>query len=425
MKRDEILRGLLFAILACGALGAALWGATCPHCGQEVEVALSKPAEPAPPAPPAPEIPRERFVLGAGAFEIGAAPSAGLSNTDFIQWWQETAGGTWVRFQTMGYHNNPDAGRGLPAIVHVGPDPKYTYASVVAMFEQNAKWSSNFAWHIFDEKPWDDPKYTLGGKTPWYWLDYVRARWPQMKVFTGPLGWTAYGGTEHFAPFDAIVSYQNATRNGRDPYDLWYHQALANLYTKPLVFSCNLLDAGEPPNFADPARYETFLRQGAYANALLVWGAGDLFLVAKGVKTGVHAERVPALIELIRRVPEFQEAEEFERPKVKVAFEVPSSAAGNGWKRNCALCRIAGRAGLDPMPILLGDGELPSGGAWGFDGAALTLTDGTRQIPIPDNYLGAIVWRADPGHWTPTLDALVEEIETGLSQALKEAAGGK
>ncbi|HUT25356.1 MAG TPA: hypothetical protein VM492_13510 [Sumerlaeia bacterium] len=418
---------ILAFVVACLAIGAALYGVVCPHCGNEVDVTLSKPdaPPPEPPTPPSPPpAPRERFVLGAGAFEIAdssALQKAGLTNTEFIAWWRDVAGGTWNRFQTLAYHNDPARGRGLPAIVHVGPDPKYSEAAVVAYLEQSAKWSSNFAWHMYDEKPWDDSRYTLGGKSPWYWLDYVRARWPRMLVFTGPLGWTAYNGTEHFAPFDAIVSYQNATRDGRDPYDFWYHQALANLYGKPLVFSCNLLDSGEPPDFADPARYETFLRQGAYANALLIWGSGRLFLVAKGVKAGVHAERVPELLDLIKRVPEFQEAEKFDRPKVKLAFEVPSSASGNGWKRNCGLCRIAGRAGFDPVPVLLGDGELPSGGAWGFDGAALMLTDGTRQIPMPEKYLGLLVWRADPGHWTPELDARVEKMEADMAEGLKGA----
>jgi len=329
-------------------------------------------AAPAPEPEPEPE-PDLVVPAGAGVYEYRRLPSE--------QWeWMQRRGYTWGRFVTSGYHDDPDKGRGFPAIFALGPS-KDPDEKVIGRLQYLYSQKAIFGVDLWSEKPYDDKAKQ--------WYAYIRENMPEWTIFTGPLSWAVFIEKPDYyrttRPVDAVLSFQQLTRPGRVPESYWLHRALANYYDIPMVFSPNPLESDSGGVLAPAEEYERAVRAAAHSNGLIVWSADLLCGMDEGRISAKNPGELPGILGALARVPEFQRAAAAERrPKVKIRL----ASLQDSWPiyakytDAAAACRVAADAGYDPVAAV-GEGFEP-------------LKGESKDGP----YIQHLSKATDPGEWS-------------------------
>lgn len=348
--------------------------------------------------PPEPE-PLRIIPAGPMAWEFRSTPDG------YSEWLREH-GYTGVKFQTLGYHNDPERGRGFPCIVTLGPS-KDPDSLVKDRLSRRLADPQNLGIHLWDEKPWTD-------KTR-FWADYIREHYPHVPIFHGPFPWTKLYPPDHFDYCDHIISFQNCTRKTRTSWDGVYHPAQAAYYGKRMVFSVNPLDSDTPAVLADGERYAKALEVMATRSAgAIVWSTDVLWRVDTDPDFIVQNRgELPRILEAIGNVEAWQAAAP-ERKAVEVQFsdlllgpwQIEEESRSVDATLARARCRAVAMAGYAPVASV----------EWNaFD----------PLFEASPEYLSILRKMADWDHWTPEIEAHVLEYEqTVLADAVRKHVEG-
>ena len=251
MKTRWIAR-LVTAAVVGGLLGwgfaVIVKGAVCPHCDQEIEITLSKPAQPEPPEPPAPVVPREfvRYVWGAhingvpggsGRFVILSADRLARFRPDFVIWNScgtaamirdelEAGGGKFGDEATFNYARDHLDLVTSGAFMRVHGDP-YTAVDVAA---QKSRWDRCNVKHVVYNPEWD---WTPGRAEM---KAYVG---PDVEFILGNVGWGPnYPNPEYVAKLrasgDALEHYYRGYGPGRHWLNFKWRCAFLDAVCRPV-----------------------------------------------------------------------------------------------------------------------------------------------------------------------------------------------
>lgn len=349
--------------------------------------------EPEPTPEAAPVFPRGGWL----GFEFCARPEG------FWPWAQEH-GAIGCRFQTLGFHNDPARGRGFPAIVHLGPSNDSDDKVKAALARRYAEYPATFGVHLWDERAWSD-------KT-WFWYNHICKTYPTWKIFRGPFEWTTLHAPGFYNDIDGIITYKNLTRPARTTLDWTHQRALKNWYGRPVAYSVNPLDSSEEMLLADRNKYATAMHGVAQAfDAVFVWRATSLWSIdTGGAPQCPNPEQLPRILTTLHCVPTWQTETSEERQSLPVRFVEPGEyGTGAPWKVDhtlaCARCRVAWKAGYDPVASSEPDACDPLAPASALYGSNL------RRM-------------ANWTDWTVQAQAFVEGQEDALAAQLRDKLGG-
>ncbi|MBE3120332.1 MAG: hypothetical protein IMZ50_16465 [Candidatus Atribacteria bacterium] len=394
---------------------------TCPACGAELEMALTAKAVPVPEPIPV----RPLIWTGPGLFDVQTMPT----NDAFLAAMRERGLTNAVRYQTTGFHNHLPT-RGFYGIVALGPTNDPDYKVIANLDRLYAEEERINIIHLWDEKTWDDKAF--------YWCAYIWEHYPRWLIAGGPFDWKNYD-LDIIEKLDFVISYQNCTRAGRSPLDIWFHRALANRAGREMIFSCNVLDQDSKPatatkpaqlaRLADGGKYGRFIWEAAQcANGVLVWGADAIRSHELGKGLVENPEDIPYIYQALLDLSPSQ-AQARPRKKLHVFF---TPGEGTGWCANKALCRIAALAGYEPVARMTGEGTeeciaLSSGSVPNSIGLVAGRTGQAWVSNIADSttYADLLSRYNDPGRYTLEIDAALQTVENNFAAALAMFLGGR
>ena len=179
-------------------------------------------------------------------------------------------------------------------------------------------------------------------------LAYLRANCPNLKVFTGPMGYPSPEAVAYYQQFDGFMTFLNVTRNDRMEEDVYYEEALARAYGKPWCMSPQpvnaegTLDADGKQlgmSLANPDRFARALDLACRrADGVNLWKIEGLLAVENGALCA-NPERLPGIWAAIA-------AAEMRRDPPRTEMKVLLTG---DWKRDKCICRIVGIAGYTPV----------------------------------------------------------------------------
>lgn len=176
-------------------------------------------------------------------------------------------------------------------------------------------------------------------------FEMIRADFPDVKIFTGPLGWDVLTKLDHLRRFDGIMTFWNCTRWQRMPEDFWYQAAMANAIGLPWCMSVQPVDSETGMTLANPERFKAALDLAAkYADGINLWKMEDVWRVDTGRMDTVTPERVKPILNAIINVEQIPT----DRPRLNVFHDVRDSWSFHQVR---SMCRIAGRAGFEPVAV--------------------------------------------------------------------------
>ncbi len=252
--------------------------------------------------------------------------------------WMKNSGLTWMQFWSSAYRP-----RDLPYIyeIQAGLHGKRSFDSdmvkVRARLERHALSGDWVGINLNCECPFTEAAEAV--------FQMVRAEFPDVKIFTGPLGWDVLTKLDDFRRFDGVMTFWNCTRYQRMPEDFWYQAAMANAIGLPWCISVQPVDSETGMTLAEPARFKAALDLAAqYADGINLWKMEDIWRLDTGRMETVTPERLPGILDAIKNVDQVPT----ERPQLTVHHDVHDSWSFHEVR---SLCRIAGRAGFEPVAV--------------------------------------------------------------------------
>jgi len=184
--------------------------------------------------------------------------------------------------------------------------------------------------------------------------EYIRGRFPHVKLFTGPFMLVLPDP----GPWDGLVGFLNFTRYDRLPGDIYWCEAVANMHGLPWCISVqpvNATPADAPIYLANPEWFaEAVALAERRADGLNFWAIEKLLQVERGERLAENPERLPGLWAVIKNA-----SLKPDPPRQRVMVYL-----ADNWKEDRCVARVVGGAGfeavgtLDPAAAEIGFADL-------------------------------------------------------------------
>lgn len=189
--------------------------------------------------------------------------------------------------------------------------------------------------------------------------EYLRANYPHLKIITGPFIY----GIKDPRKWDGLSGGFNFTRYDRLPGDIYWCEAIANMYALPWCISVQPVNGTVEAGvyLANPEWFaEAMALAERRADGLNIWAIDRLVEVEAGALVAANPERLPGLWAVIENASLKPDPP---RQRVVVYF-------ANIWPEDRCVARVVGAAGFEPVATFD-----PAEAAIGFADLAFTAEE--------------------------------------------------